>query len=155
MMIAILEVGKIALMFLPNVEVVALFLILFSLAFGRETWFAVAGFILVEGILFGFGLYWIMYLYIWPSLVAVTKLLRKNESALFWAIVAGVYGLSFGFFCSFPYLFLGGLKTAISWWIAGIPFDLIHGVSNFIILLILFKPLGTALEKIKARMLKA
>lgn len=152
MMIAILEVGKVALMFLPNIEVVTLFLIVFSVAFGRETWFAVAGFVLIEGILFGFGIWWVMYIYIWPSLVAIAKLFRKKGGLMFWAILAAAYGLTFGFFCSIPYLFMGGLKTAISWWIAGIPYDLIHGVSNFAITLVLFKPLYRVTEKLSSRL---
>ena len=28
-----------------------------------------------------------------------------------------------------------------TWWIAGIPFDLVHGISNLILALILFQPL--------------
>ena len=27
-----------------------------------------------------------------------------------------------------------------AWWIAGIPFDLVHGISNLIIGLVLFRP---------------
>lgn len=152
MMIAVLEAGKFALSFLPNVEVVTLFLILFSLAFGREVWFAVAGFVLMEGILYGFGIWWVMYVYIWPSLVAVTKLFRKKGSHMFWAVLAAAYGLGFGFLCAIPYLFIGGLKTAVSWWIAGIPYDLIHAVSNFTLMLVLFRPLYKAMEKLASRL---
>lgn len=39
-----------------------------------------------------------------------------------------------------------------SWWIAGIPYDLIHGVSNFILCIILFKPLNKVLTRIKYRL---
>ena len=34
--------------------------------------------------------------------------------------------------CSIPYLFIGGIHTAFAWWVSGIPFDMIHGVSNFV-----------------------
>lgn len=27
-----------------------------------------------------------------------------------------------------------------NWWIAGIPFDIIHGAANFVIMLLLYKP---------------
>jgi len=41
-----------------------------------------------------------------------------------------------------------GIFYGISYWIKGIPFDIIHGVSNFIIILSLFKPLRNMLDSI-------
>ena len=69
----------------------------------------------------------------------------------FWVLVSTLYGLTFGFFCSIPYLFVGGLRTAVSWWIAGIPYDLIHGTSNAVLALVLFYPLRSILRKIAVR----
>jgi energy-coupling factor transport system substrate-specific component len=68
---------------------------------------------------------------------------------LTWALISGSYGLSFGALCSIPYLFigsvegsiLGGLQMAFSYWLSGIPFDIAHGIANFIIAFVLFKPL--------------
>ena len=37
---------------------------------------------------------------------------------------------------------------ALSYWISGLPFDLIHCVGNFVLTLILFKPLYKAMEKL-------
>ena len=48
--------------------------------------------------------------------------------------------------CAIPYLFVGGIRTAFAWWVAGIPFDIIHGISNFILMLILYKPLRKVLD---------
>ena len=47
---------------------------------------------------------------------------------------------------SIPYLFIGGIHTAVAWWVSGIPFDMIHGVSNFVLMLVLYKPLRRVLE---------
>ena len=154
MMVAVLEAVKFSLSFLANVELVTLFLILFALCFGKETYFAVGIFVVMEGFIYGFGIWWIMYLYIWPSLVTVARVFRRKESMWFWVLVSTLYGLTFGFFCSIPYLFVGGLRTAVSWWIAGIPYDLIHGTSNAILAITLFVPLkrilGSIAEKIGA-----
>jgi energy-coupling factor transport system substrate-specific component len=35
-----------------------------------------------------------------------------------------------------------------SWWIAGIPFDLIHGAANFVIMLLLYKPTRRVMDRI-------
>ena len=44
-------------------------------------------------------------------------------------------------------LFSGGLEFAASWWVSGIPFDLMHCAGNFAMALLLFKPLRSLLEK--------
>lgn len=61
---------------------------------------------------------------------------RKEESVRSW----------FGAMCSTPYLFIGEIHTAVAWWVSGIPFDMIHGVSNFVLMLVLYKPLRRVLE---------
>lgn len=48
--------------------------------------------------------------------------------------------------CSIPCLFIGGIHTVFAWWVSGIPFDMIHGVSNFVLMLVLYKPLRRVLE---------
>ena len=106
--------------------------------------------------MYGFGLWWIMYLYAWPILAIVTWKFRKMESALSYSILSGAFGLLFGFMCSLPYIFIGsagtdlsaGLSTAFAWWIAGIPWDLVHGAANFVIMLILYHPMMRVMKVI-------
>lgn len=147
MMTATLEVAKTALNFLPNIELVTLLVILYSLYLGKRVFFSVYAFALIEGLLFGFGVWWVMYLYIWPALAAITLLLKNVQGRFFWALLAAAFGLFFGFFCAIPYLFIGGPSMAFSWWIAGIPYDLIHCVSNFLVVLVLLPPLKRVMER--------
>ena len=104
--------------------------------------------VFLEGCWYGFGLWWIMYLYVWPLLAGITYLLRRQRSVWVFSILSGAFGLMFGALCSLVYLFVGGPAAAFTWWVAGIPYDLIHGVSNFILCSILFYPLRGVLEKI-------
>ena len=92
-----------------------------------------------------------MYLYVWPLLAVITLLLKKTESVWIWAVISGGFGLAFGALCAIPYAVGGGLAAGISWWISGIPFDVIHGVSNFILVLILLKPLKKLLGRLKVQ----
>lgn len=149
MMVAMLEAGKLALSFLPNVEVVSLLIILFTLFFEKKMIYVLPVFILIEAVVYGAGIWWIMYLYAWPLLAFVTWLLRKQKSVWVFATVSGVFGLLFGALCSIPYFFIGGWHAGFSWWIAGIPYDLIHGISNFIICMILFVPLRNIMYRLK------
>lgn len=160
-MTATLEVVKLALSFLPNIELVTLLIILYTLFFGRKVIYAIYIFVMLEGLLYGFDIWWFVYLYIWPFLAIVTGIFHKQKSVWFWSILSGVYGLCYGALCAIPYLFIsnsgtgkGGLHVAFTWWIAGIPFDLIHGVSNFILMLVLYIPLVKVLNYSSTHFLK-
>lgn len=147
-MVAALEGGKIALSFLPNVEIITLLIILYTLCFGRKVFYAIFAFVLLEGFLYGFGMWFAAYLYIWPLLALVTYLCRNNTGVIFWSVISGLFGLFFGALCALPYVFVSGIQGAFAWWAAGILFDIIHCVSNFTLTMILFKPLNNVLRRL-------
>ena len=102
---------------------------------------AVFAFVGIEFLIWGFGIWSICYLYVWPVLVAVTMLTRKKNSYILYCVESGVFGITFGALCAVTTLFIMGPAGALGWWIAGIPFDLIHGISNFLVCLVLYKPI--------------
>jgi len=146
MMSALLFAVQVALGFLPNIELVSLLIILFTLNFRWKTLYIIYIFALLEGFMYGFGIWWFYYLYIWTILFFITLFFSKNRSSFFWAVVSGVFGICFGALCAISYLFLGGLQTAIGYWVSGIPFDIAHGIGNFVIALVLFRPLNNLLD---------
>lgn len=155
-MAAVMIVCKEVLSFLPNIELVSFWVILFALYFGRKVLFAIFAFVLVEGFLYGMGPWWIMYLYTWPLLALITCLNRKQESVWFWSILSGFFGLFYGLFCALPYVVIGmtdngirgGLYAGFTWWVAGIPWDAAHGIGNFILMLVLYHPVRNAMRRI-------
>ena len=150
LMLAIVEVCKHALDFLPNIELVSFLFILFTLHFGGWIVLLTWMFSLVECFYFGFGPWTIAYFYVWPILVIAVLLLKRflGESAWMYAILSGFFGLCFGFLCSFYTLVIGGVAMQITWWISGIPYDLVHCVGNFFMCLFLFHPANTAMKRI-------
>lgn len=135
---------------LPNVEPVSLLILVYTLVLGRQVFYIVYTFVFLEGLLYGFHLWWVTYLYIW-SLWALMVLLigRKRElSPLAWAVASGAFGLSFGALDAIPY-FIGGPAAAFSRWVSGIPFDLLHCGGNFFLALVLQRPLCGILTKAK------
>ena len=155
LMVAAIEAFKFTMQAMPNIEMTSFLVILFTLCYPRLTLYAIPVFTLMEGMIYGFGLWWVMYLYAWPLLALVTRAFSRMDSAFFWAIVSGVFGLLFGLLCAIPYFFIGfagggptqGLTQMFAWWVAGIPFDLIHGVSNFAIMLALYRPTSDLLRR--------
>ena len=149
LMVAIIEVSKVALAQIPNVELTSFWVIMFTLYFGTRIFYVIPVFILIEGMMYGFNLWWIMYLYAWPMLAIVVLVFRKMKTAWEWSFVSGVFGLCFGFLCAIPYIFTSGIAGAFAWWIAGIPWDLVHGIANFVIMLVLYKPMKLVMSKMQ------
>jgi energy-coupling factor transport system substrate-specific component len=151
MMSAVLITLQVTLSFLPNIELVSLFIILYTLIFGRKTIFIIYVFVAVEGMIYGIGPWWINYLYVWTVLFLVAHLLRKQNFAFLWATVAGCYGLGFGALCAIPYFITGGAASGFAYWVSGIPFDITHGIANFVVTLVLYLPLYRILNKVNER----
>ena len=148
MAVAIIEACKLVMQGLPNIEVTSFFVMLFTLVLGKKMLLVVPAFTLIEGCVYGFGIWWVMYLYAWPLLALITWFVRKKDSVMLYSIISGLFGLFFGALCSIPYLFIGGPSMMFSWWIAGIPFDLIHGAANFAIMFLLYKPTRRIMDRI-------
>ena len=136
---ALLVVSKQAMSGIPNVEPVTLLIILFALELPRETPGAVTVFLVLQGVLYGFGLWWAMYLYVWYLM----------DNAFGWAVFSGAYGLCFGGLCAAVYLVAKTPAFALSWWLSGLSYDVMHGAGNFVIMLLLYRPLRTALQTAK------
>jgi energy-coupling factor transport system substrate-specific component len=148
MMSAILMTFQVALNFLPNIELVSLLIILYTLIFGKKTIYIIYVFVFLEGFIYGFGIWWFNYLYVWTVLFVIVLLFRRIRSPFIWSVISGIYGLCFGALCSIPYYFTSGISAGFAYWIAGIPFDLTHGFSNFVVCLTLFYPLHFILKKV-------
>ena len=147
MMIAVLEAVKQALAFIPNVELVSFFIIIFTIYFGWKAVPAVYAFVFIEFFIWGFGVWSICYLYVWMILVAFTMLFRKNNNVFLFSTVSGAFGLAFGGLCAVTYIFISGPHGALGWWIAGIPFDIIHGIANFALCLTLYIPIRKVFDR--------
>ena len=119
---ALLVVSKQAMSGLPNLEPVSLLLILFALELPRETPGAITVFILLQGVLYGFGLWWVMYLYVWYLLALLAWLLHRMDNAFFWAVFSGL------------------------------SYDALHGIGNFVLMLLLYRPLRRALQMAKKQL---
>ena len=151
-MAALIFGTKVALAGIPNVNLNSVLIILTVVFFGWKALYTVYIYVLLEGLIFGFSVWWVGYLYVWAILVVVAMLLRKNDSALLWAVVAGVYGLVFGLLMYLEWFAInGGWEGYFAMWVAGIPYDLTHCVSNFVLTLVLYRPLYRVMDAILNR----
>ena len=135
---------------LPNIEPVSLLVMVYGVVFGWRALYPVYLYVLMEILYFGLGTWNINYLYIWGILAAASIVLQKTQNPLCWALLSGAFGLLFGALCAPVDLFIGGPGFAVSKWISGIPFDLLHCGGNFAIALILSVPLCRLLTRLYA-----
>lgn len=157
MAVALIETCKMALAFLPNIELTSFWLVMFTLLMGWKAFIIVPIFIAIEASLYGPHVWVIMYLYVWPILVLLTHLFRKNTNVLFWALLSGFFGLFFGALCTpaqvifftKPDTFDTAVKAGFAWWVAGIPYDVAHAVGNFTLMLVLYTPIRIAVNKLR------
>lgn len=148
---ALVFVLKMALAGLPNIEPVTLLILVYSVTLGRWALVPIYLYIMLEYLVWGIHLWSLCYLYIWLVLWALARLLRRMTSPLGWAVLAGAYGLCFGALCTPVYAAAGGWLYALTWWGSGIPMDLLHCGGNFVMALVLFRPLRALLDKLLVR----
>lgn len=139
---AALTGGKLALSFLPNIEIVTLLFIVYALTFGwRRTMIICLVFVLLECFIWGFGWWMPIYLIYWPLMVSVISLLPKFKFRIPAAVISGIALTAFfGVLSTAVEIgMLGGLGA--SFWqyfyyryISGIPFFVTHIISNAVIL---------------------
>ena len=162
LMVAVIEVFKFAMMGIPNIELTSFWLILFSKNFGKRVYFVVPVFTLIEGCIYGFGIWWVSYLYIWFILWGIVMLIPRRPlpetsrsyalHSFGWALLSGVYGFSFGALTAIPWLITGGPKTALAYWLSGIVFDVPHAIGNFVAALVLALPLMAVLTRLRSKL---
>lgn len=109
---AVLLAAQVSLGFLPNIEIVTLLIIVYTLVLRKKVFFVIYVFVLLEGLIYGFGLWWLNYLYVWSVQAVITLLFRKNDSILFWSVLSGIYGITFGALCTIPYFAISEIGRA-------------------------------------------
>ena len=145
---AILVGLQVAMAALPNVEAVSLLVMVYTVVFGGAVAYILCVFVVLEMLIWGAGTWVISYLYVWAVLAVLAWTLRKMDSRLGWAILSGGFGLAFGALCALVYLPVGGFRMFAVTWVAVIPFDVLHCVSNFVIAFFLFAPCRRLLERL-------
>ncbi len=147
--------AKVAMAPLPNIEPVSLLVMIYTAVFGRKALYPIYVYVLLELLLWGLGLWSLNYLYVWLVLYLLCRVCRRMESPWGWAILSGAFGLSFGLLCTPVYCVSGGWAFGLSWWLSGIPFDVVHAAGNFGLALVLYVPLRRVLRGLQQRYLPA
>ena len=156
-MAATLECGKLALSFLPNIEVITILCALYGYVFGIYGIIATAVFVCIEPLIYGFGSWIITYFIYWPLVAFIFMLLRKRgvKSRLLLTTVAVALTTCFGVLSSIvdAAFYLGINKNYLSnvvlYYVRGMVFYIVQIACNAVLFPTLFLFLSNKLEKIK------
>ena len=144
--------SKIIMELLPNIHLLGMFTMVFTIVFRKKALVPIYVYVLLNGLYSGFNMWWIPYLYIWTVLWGATMLLPKKlppkAAPIIYAVVCSLHGFLYGVIYAPAQALMFGLdfKGMITWIATGLPYDLIHGVSNFISGLILIVPIISILK---------
>ena len=161
MLAATLEVAKLVLSFLPNIEVVTLLCGVYGYVFGAYGILASVVFVTIEPLIHGFGTWVITYYLYWPFLTLVFMLLGKMRvrNRVILTLVALILTVWFGVFSSLVDvgLFSGSYDRFFYrfsiYYVRGIGYYAAQLITNAVVFPLLFRPLSNVLSKLKPRIL--
>ncbi|MBR0535767.1 MAG: hypothetical protein IIX14_05255 [Clostridia bacterium] len=147
--------SKVLMDIFPNIHFIGLFITAITAVYRRKALYPIYIFIMLTGLLNGFGTWWFPYLYLWAMLWGAIMLLPKTldgkKASVIYAIVCSLHGLLYGFlYAPFQAIVYNlNFEGIVTWWLTGLPFDAIHAVSNFIATLLLSIPLIRLLKRLE------
>ncbi|MBD5476021.1 MAG: hypothetical protein HDR17_08595 [Lachnospiraceae bacterium] len=153
----IMYASKLIMELIPNVHLLGVFTIAYTVVYRKKALYPIYTYVILNGILCGFAAWWVPYLYLWTILwgavMILPKHMPKKVRPFVYMSVCAAHGFLFGTLYAPAQALLFGLNFdgMIAWIIAGLPWDAIHGISNFFCG-ILIVPIITVLRYAEQRM---
>ena len=133
---ALMYASKVLMDALPNIHLIGAFVVAVTVVYRAKALLPIYTFVMMAGLFGGFGVWWIPYLYIWTVLFGAVMLLPRNMpkrvAAVVYIAVCSLHGFLYGILYAPFQAFAFGLdfNGTIAWIIAGLPFDIAHGIGN-------------------------
>ena len=134
---ALMYASKVLMEMAPNIHLLGVFIVAFTVVYRKKALYPIYIYVILCGVFGGFAAWWIPYLYVWTVLWGMVMLLpeklpHKIRPVVYMAVCA-VHGFLFGTLYTPAQALLFGMnfKGMTAWIIAGLPWDFIHGISNF------------------------
>ena len=135
---SIMYASKFVMGLFPNVHLLGVFTVAFTVVYRKKALYPIYTYVILNGIFCGFATWWIPYLYVWTILWGAVMLLPRNMPKkirpFVYMAVCAAHGFLFGTLYAPAQALLFGLsfRGMIAWIAAGLPWDFIHGISNFL-----------------------
>ena len=153
---AVMFASKILMEAFPNIHLLGVLTVVYTVVYRGKALIPIYLYVMLNGLFAGFNFWWLPYTYIWTLLWGAIMLLPRKMprkvSIIVYSAVCSIHGFLYGILYAPAQSLMFGLnfEETVAWVIAGIPFDVIHGVSN-LALGFLIVPLSESLYKISKR----
>lgn len=134
---AVMYASKVIMELAPNIHLLGVLTTAYTVVYRKKALYPIYTYVILNGMFCGFATWWIPYLYIWTILWGAVMLLpkkmpRKLQPIVYMSVCAA-HGFLFGTMYAPLQAFIYGLnfQGMLAWIAAGLPWDFIHGVSNF------------------------
>lgn len=146
---AVMYCSKIFMEVLPNVHLLGVFTIAFTIVYRKKALYPIYVYVMLNGLFAGFNMWWIPYLYLWTLLWGAVMLLPKHAPKVAYILLCGAHGFLFGTLYAPAQALMFGLdfRGMIAWIIAGLPYDCVHGIANLCVG-ILIAPMVSLLRRL-------
>lgn len=134
---AIMYASKLVMEVLPNMHLLSMFIIALTVVYRVKALYPIYTFVLITGLFSGFASWWLPYLYVWTVLwacvMALPQKMPPKAAAAAYMLLGAAHGCLYGCLYAPVQALMFGLsfEGMLAWIAAGLPFDLIHGASNF------------------------
>ncbi len=148
--------SKVVMAPLANIHLVGTLTMVYTVSFRKKALIPIYLYVLMEGLFYGFTLFWLPYLYVWTVLWGVTVLLPENIShkvaVVVYPVICSLHGFLFGVLWAPAQALLLGFtfKQTVAWVAAGFYFDVVHGISNFVTGFLIL-PLSSLLKRLNKK----
>ena len=135
---AVMYASKMLMELLPNIHLIGVFIVAMTVVYRAKALYPIYIFVFVTGLFGGFATWWLPYLYIWTVLwvmvMLLPKKLPKKAEPIIYMLVCAFYGIIYGILYAPVQALIMGLdfEATLTWIATGLPFDITHGISNFI-----------------------
>ena len=158
---ALMFCSKIIMEALPNIHLLGMFTIVFTIIYRKKALFPIYVYVFLLGIYGGFSYWWIANLYVWTILWAIVmllpqKLMQKAPrilAVIIYCVICGLHGLLYGVMSAPVEALVHGfnLEQTLAYIGYGFYFDALHCIGNAIsaLLVIPLTKLLLRLEKNK------
>ena len=145
--------SKLIMEVLPNIHLLGMLTMTYTVVFRKKALIPIYLYVVLNGLYAGFNLWWMPYLYIWTILWALTMLLPgrmpKKIKYVVYPALCCLHGFAFGALYAPAQALMFGLnfQQTIVWILSGLPFDLLHGIGNLLVGMLIL-PLSDLLTRI-------
>ena len=152
---ALMYASKEIMAVLPNIHLLGMFTMLLTLVYRSKALYPIYVYALLEGLTWGFPVWWPPHLYIWTLLWGVTMLLPRDmpprAAMIVYPAVCALHGLAYGaLYAPWQALAFGlSWEGMLTWIAAGLPFDAVHAAGNLAAGLLIL-PLSRLLKRLEA-----